>query len=52
MAPVRAICEALGFKVTWNADRSININNGKCSPICALATTAMSFILPLRAWPV
>ena len=29
MAPVRAICEALGFKVTWNADRSININNGK-----------------------
>ncbi len=29
MAPVRAICEALGFKVTWNADRSININNGE-----------------------
>lgn len=29
MAPVRAIAEALGFKVTWNADRSININNGK-----------------------
>lgn len=29
MAPVRAIEEALGFKVTWNADRSININNGK-----------------------
>ena len=29
MAPVRAVCEALGFKVTWNADRSININNGK-----------------------
>lgn len=29
MAPVRAICETLGFKVTWNADRSININNGK-----------------------
>lgn len=29
MAPVRAIAEALGFKVTWNADRSININNGE-----------------------
>ena len=29
MAPVRAICEALGCKVTWNADRSININNGE-----------------------
>ena len=29
MAPVRAVCEALGFKVTWNADRSININNGE-----------------------
>lgn len=29
MAPVRAIAKALGFKVTWNADRSININNGK-----------------------
>lgn len=29
MVPVRAIAEALGFKVTWNADRSININNGK-----------------------
>lgn len=29
MAPVRAIAETLGFKVTWNADRSININNGK-----------------------
>lgn len=29
MAPVRAICEALGFKVTWNADRAININNGE-----------------------
>lgn len=29
MVPVRAICEALGFKVTWNADRSININNGE-----------------------
>ena len=29
MAPVRAICEALGFKVTWNADRSINISNGE-----------------------
>lgn len=29
MAPVRAICEALDFKVTWNADRSININNGE-----------------------
>lgn len=29
MAPVRAIAEALGFKVTWNTDRSININNGK-----------------------
>ena len=29
MAPVRTIAEALGFKVTWNADRSININNGK-----------------------
>ena len=29
MAPVRAIAEALGFKVTWNADRSININNGR-----------------------
>ncbi len=28
MAPVRAIAEALGFKVTWKADRSININNG------------------------
>lgn len=29
MAPVRAIAEALGFKVTWNVDRSININNGE-----------------------
>ena len=29
MAPVRAIAEALGFKVTWNADRSININNSE-----------------------
>ncbi len=29
MAPVRAVCEELGFKVTWNADRSININNGE-----------------------
>lgn len=29
MAPVRAIAKALGFKVTWNADRSININNGE-----------------------
>ena len=29
MAPVRAIAEALDFKVTWNADRSININNSK-----------------------
>ena len=29
MAPGRAIAEALGFKVTWNADRSININNGE-----------------------
>lgn len=29
MAPVRAIAEALGFKVTWNADRSIKINNGE-----------------------
>lgn len=29
MAPVRTIAKALGFKVTWNADRSININNGK-----------------------
>ena len=29
MAPVRAIAEALGFKVTWNADRSINISNGE-----------------------
>ena len=29
MAPVRAIAEALGFKVTWKADRSININNGE-----------------------
>ena len=29
MAPVRAIAEALGFKVTWNADRSITINNGE-----------------------
>lgn len=29
MAPVCAIAKALGFKVTWNADRSININNGK-----------------------
>ena len=29
MAPVRAIAETLGFKVTWNADRSININNSE-----------------------
>ena len=30
MVPVRAIAEALGFKVTWNnADRSVNINNGE-----------------------
>ena len=29
MAPVRAIAKALGFKVTWNDDRSININNGE-----------------------
>lgn len=30
MVPVRAVAEALGFKVTWNStDRSVNINNGE-----------------------
>lgn len=28
MVPVRAVAEALGFTVTWNADRSIHLNNG------------------------
>ena len=28
MIPVRAVCEALGFTVTWNADRTVHLNNG------------------------
>ncbi len=48
MAPVRAIAEALGFKVTWNAPSTST--TVKCSPTCTSVKTVTLFTPLLTVW--
>ena len=43
MVPVRAVAEALGFKVTWNADWTVNLNDGNMQ--CDLAIGHNNYVV-------